>query len=150
MEKAELVPIAEDLAERAEMLVLGTSGPGGYPYQRALFNLRNKKSFPSLAGWFAGRDPFTVYLGTNGSSLKMIQLGADPRVSVYYMLPAEFNGMMICGEASPDPEARSRIWVEGWERYYPGGRDDPDYVVLRVRGRLVRGWRGGAAYELIP
>lgn len=148
MERRELETLARDLEGRADMLTLATAAPGGFPSIRALFNLRNAAAFPGLVPFFAGRSPFTAWLGTNTSSVKAAEIDRDPRVAVYYMLPAEFTGLMLQGVAVPDEEARKALWVDGWERYYPQGRDDPDYRVFRVDAIRVRGWHGGQSFSL--
>jgi general stress protein 26 len=40
------------------------------------------------------------------------------------------------------------MWVEGWEIYYPKGRDDPDYTVLRVDPLRARGWASMSAFDV--
>jgi general stress protein 26 len=41
---------------------------------------------------------------------------------------------MLAGriEMVTDPSLKEAIWQEGWERYYPQGREDPDYAVLSM------------------
>jgi len=143
----DIMAIAAEIIRRADMLCLGTRGAEEYPLMRALFNLRNPERFPTLADFFEDKG-LTVYLGTNTSSAKLAQVQAQPWVSVYYMIPAEFKGLMLAGKAVPDPEARKAIWVEGWERYYPMGRDDPDYQVLRIEPVRARGWFEGRAFDV--
>ncbi|HRY54536.1 MAG TPA: pyridoxamine 5'-phosphate oxidase family protein [Spirochaetia bacterium] len=147
MEKRAFEEMAKGILERADMLCLGTRGKEPYPYLRALFNLRNKAQFPGLAGFFADKG-LALYLGTNSSSLKMAQLGAEEWVSLYYMIPGEFLGLCLSGRARSVPEARAELWVEGWERYYPAGPGDPDYSVLRVEPERARGWCGARPFDL--
>jgi general stress protein 26 len=114
---------------------------------RALFNLRDAARFPGLASYQADKG-LSVFLGTNSSSIKVREAGLEPWVSVYFMIPSEFKGLCLSGKALPDPEARAALWVEGWEMYYPKGRDDPDYTVLRVDPVRARGWSASAAFDL--
>jgi general stress protein 26 len=143
----EFIAIATEIIRRADMLCLGTRGKEEYPSLRALFNLRNPERFPSLVPYFVDKG-LTVYLGTNSSSAKLSQIAARPWVSVYYMVPDDFKGLMLAGRAVPDPEARKAIWIDGWERYYPLGRDDPDYQVLRIEPIRARGWFEGRAFDV--
>jgi general stress protein 26 len=133
---------ALDLMSRAEMVVLATMGSEPYPHQRALFNFRDARRFPSLAAYQRDKG-LSVYLGTNTSSIKVRQVGAEPWISVYYMIPAEIRGLCLSGRAVPDPEAKAALWEEGWEMYYPQGRGDPDYTVLRLDPVRARGWGSG-------
>jgi general stress protein 26 len=147
MERSELEALALDIMGRADMVALATIGPEPYPQVRALFNLRDARRFPSLASYQADKG-LSIYLGTNTSSVKLREIGAEPWVSVYYMIPAEFKGLCLSGKARADPEARAALWVEGWEMYYPAGREDPDYTVLRVDPLRAKGWSSAAAFDL--
>jgi general stress protein 26 len=147
MERKELEALALDIMRRADMLVLASMGSEPYPHERALFNLRNAKAFPSLAAFHDDKG-LSVFLGTNTSSIKIGQIGGSPWVSAYFMIPAEFKGLCLSGRAVPDPAARSAIWIEGWEAYYPKGRGDPDYTVLRVDPVRARGWCSSSAFDV--
>ena len=146
MERDGLEATARYIMDRADMLVLATTAGEEYPYQRALFNLRNKAQFPGLAPFFEGKG-LGVYLGTNTSSIKVAQLGRDAWASAYFMIPGEFMGICLSGRAVPDSEAREAIWVEGWERYYPAGRGDPDYSLLRIDPVRARGWCAARPFD---
>ncbi len=147
MDRAEFEVFAKDVMRRASMLTLATSGDEPYPLMRALFNLRNETAFPGLAAYQADKG-ISVFLGTNTSSIKTALMGTNAWVSVYYMIPEEFRGLNLTGMAVRDGDARKALWVEGWERYYPTGRDDPDYTVFRIDPVRARGWNCGAAFDL--
>jgi general stress protein 26 len=146
MKREDFNAAAVDIMERSGDLMLATQGGDGYPHMRMVFNLRNRQRFPTLAGFFADKG-LAVYLGTNTSSVKARQIGSDARVTVYYAVPEEFKGLMLCGRAVPDAEAKAALWVDGWERYYPQGRTDPDYTVFRFDPVLARGWYAGKPIE---
>jgi len=138
------------LMAEAEICYLTTLSRDGYPYTRAVFNLRNKQEFPALVKIFAKHDnDFLTYFGTNTSSEKISQLKANPAVSVYCCQPKEFHGLMLSGdiEIVTDPEIKKQLWQDGWERYYPTGPTDPDYTVLRLKPRLARGWYKSGKFE---
>jgi general stress protein 26 len=128
------------------MLSLSTISGDPYPHVRALFNLRNAERFPGLAPFFADKG-LRIYLGTNTSSIKLKEIGDDAWVSVYYMIPGEFKGICLSGKAIVDIEAKESIWIDGWERYYPTGRGDPDYTVLRVDPVRARGWYAARPFD---
>ena len=141
---------AIELMATAEILYLTTVDPSGYPYTRAIFNLRNRTEFSSLAGLFEQhRDDLLVYIGTNTSSHKIKQIQANPKAALYYCMPESFHGLMLRGdiEIVRDPSIARALWQEGWERYYPTGPTDPDYTVLKLAPTLARGWHGGAKFE---
>jgi len=140
--------VAPDIMARAEMLSLATKGEEPYPMIRALFNLRNSRQFPGLAPFFADKG-LSVYLGTNTASAKVRELAAQSWASVYVTLPGEFKGFMLSGRVLPDPSARDPLWVEGWECYYPLGRTDPDYTILRLDPMRAIGWYAGARFDFV-
>jgi general stress protein 26 len=147
MDRSELEALALDIMGRADMVSLATMGTEPYPHIRALFNLRDAGRFPSLAAYQEDKG-LSIYLGTNTSSIKLREIGGEPWVSVYYMLPAEFKGLCLSGKAIADLDAREALWVEGWEMYYPAGRDDPDYTVLRVDPVRAKGWSSASSFDL--
>ncbi len=124
-----------DLLVMAEAAIVTTVGPDGFPQTRAMFNLRRKKQFPGLASLFKDhQDDFLVYFTTNTSSPKIAHIKMNPKVSVYYCIPADFRGLMLSGEMEivTDAQEKERVWQKGWELYYPGGPQDPDHTVLRL------------------
>lgn len=145
MNAEELKQWGVELMETSEAVYLTTIGEDGYPYTRAMLNLRNKRHYPAQARLFAPhQDDLMVYFTTNTSSSKIRQIKSNPRVSAYYCDPAKFHGLMLSGdiEVVDDSKIRQAIWNEGWERYYPSGPDDPDHTVLRLCPRSAQGWRG--------
>jgi len=147
MERKELETLALDIMSRADMLSLATMAGDPYPHVRALFNLRDARRFPDLAAYQSDKG-LSVYLSTNTSSIKVRESAAEPWVSVFYMIPAEFKGLCLSGRAVADPEARAALWLEGWEMYYPKGRDDPDYTILRIDPIRARGWNASGAFDI--
>jgi len=55
---------------------------------------------------------------------------------------------MLGGEVQVVTDARLKrnIWQDGWECYYPGGPDDPDYAILRLAPKVAKGWHGEGAF----
>ena len=150
MRTEELKEASTQLMATAPVAYVTTIGPGGYPYTRAMFNLRNGDQFSGQARLFAEhQDDLLVFFSTNTSSHKLDQIKADPRVSVYYCSPDQFHGLMLSGDIGgvDDSALRHTIWNEGWERYYPGGPDDPDHTVLCLRPKRAVGWYKAARFE---
>ena len=64
-----------ELMETAPAVYLTTNGPGGYPYTRAMLNLRNREQYPGQVPLFAGHsEDLLVYFSTNTSSQKLRQI----------------------------------------------------------------------------
>ncbi len=122
---------ARELAERAEIAIVGSVDENGYPNSKAMFKIE-------LEG------VKTVYFSTNTSSRRVAQFLSNPKASVYFHDPARFIGLLLVGqmEVLLDAESKERLWRDGWEAYYPLGVADPDYTVLRFtafRGNLYQG-----------
>lgn len=132
-------------------MVLSTINDAGYPESRALLNLANEKQYPTLADkLLQDSGPLTVYFSTNTSSSKVAQVRANPRSALYYCLPETYHGVWLSGdiEVVTDQEEKDRFWVEGWEVYYPKGRTDEDYCLLRMAAARMRLYRKLSVTEL--
>jgi general stress protein 26 len=142
--------LARAILEQADAAYLTTVDLGGYPHTRAMFNLRNPAWFPRQAPLFRGHErDLLLYFTTNTSSSKLRHLAENPRASAYYCLVREYDGLLLIGEVevADDSAIRRAVWNEGWEKYYPGGPDDPDHTVLRLRPRRVEGWHRSRRFE---
>jgi general stress protein 26 len=150
MPPAELLQFCVRLMQTADMAFLTTLGDDGYPHTRAMFNLRNPSWFPNQEAVFAPHDrDLMLVLTTNASSAKVRHLRRDPRMAVYFCHPTRYEGLLLTGdgELCDSPEVRRAIWNEGWERYYPGGAEDPDHMAIRLFPRRAEGWRDSARFE---
>lgn len=120
-----------ELADRAEVAMLGTNGDGGYPNVKAMFKMENK----GLK---------VIWFSTNTSSKRVAQLSLNKKACVYFPDTKTFEGLMLLGEMEilRDQKSRQRIWRAGFERYYPKGVNDPDYTVLRFTSRSCNYYHG--------
>jgi general stress protein 26 len=150
MEGQDLRRSCVKLVESAWPAYLGTVDLQGRPRIRAIFNLRNRERFPNLVPLFQGHDDdLLLFFTTNTSSAKVAELKANPAVAVYFSNPEESFGLMLGGDMDmvTDTELRRALWHDGWEKYYPGGYDDPDHTVLRLRPQVARGWNPSETFE---
>ncbi|MFX0170902.1 MAG: pyridoxamine 5'-phosphate oxidase family protein [Candidatus Hodarchaeota archaeon] len=139
MNEKENIDFCNQLMEKAEAAYLTTIFDG-YPYTRAVFNLRNKKQFPHLSELFdSHQDDLLVYISTNTSSSKVKHIMTNPAVSIYYCDPKDFRGVMLGGkiEIVSDKKVKEDLWLDWWTQYFPKGVDDEDYTVLRIQPRLI-------------
>ena len=152
VEEKEEKQIALELMGTSKAAYLTTVDAEGFPQTRAMFNTRNREQFPKLVHLFKshGAD-FMVYFTTNTSSSKVADIKVHPGVSVYYCKPEESRGLMLSGlmEIVDDSRVKKSLWLEGMERYYPTGCDDPDYTVLRLFPGLGRGWNQDHTYKFV-
>jgi pyridoxamine 5'-phosphate oxidase len=150
MDEKEIKHLSIKLIESADAAYVTTIDSGGYPQTRCMFNLRNKKQFPTLVRVFSDhKDDFMILLSTNTSSEKVAQVKDNTAVCLYYCKPGEFHGLMLSGdmEILEDPGIRESLWQEGWERYYPKGPQDPDHTVLRIYPVKAKGWYQGHSFQ---
>ena len=124
MDKEAAIQKSLELADRAEIATLGINGDDGYPKAKAMLKMENV----GLA---------EVWFSTNISSRAVAQLTRDNKACVYFMDAETFEGLMLAGEVEvlTDAQSRQRIWRDGFEKYYTGGVNDPDYCVLRFTSR---------------
>jgi general stress protein 26 len=139
------------LIDEAWPVYLTTIDGKGFPQTRAMFNLRNSEKFPKLKSFFSKQqDDFFVIFSTNTSSTKIEDVRANPKASVYYCNPDEWRGAMLGGtiEIVTDVGMKQAIWHDGWEKYYPGGYDDPDHTVLRFHAKRAKGWNQSRTFRI--
>jgi general stress protein 26 len=141
------------LMKSAPAAYLTTIDEHGYPVTRAMLNLHNESQYPELQETLRSEsNPFTVYFTTNMSSAKVAQLKACAKVSIYFCDPTRFHGLMLSADAEllTATDSKHRFWVDGWQRYYPRGKDDPDYAIIKAVPRSARGWYHTRTYEFSP
>ena len=154
MEEKELRQACLDLMQKVDVLYLSTVDVDGFPHTRIMSNLRDKKHHPDLAGLFEQhKDDFLIYMATSGSSVKMQQIRANPKASVFFSVytevPSDFQCLMLCGEIEEvsDRQLKKQLWQAGWEMFWPKGADDPQYTVLRLMPAFARGGYKEAPFE---
>jgi general stress protein 26 len=150
MTQDELKKACLELTNTVPVAYIATAGNEGMPFIRVMENLRSLESFPGLAEFFEPIiDGFVTYFSTSTSSVKVSHIKANSAVSIYYCDPKNYRGLMLGGrmEIVTDTYLKHAIWRDGWERYYPKGRDDPDYTILRFSPEFARGWWENRLYE---
>jgi general stress protein 26 len=150
MEEQELRKKCLQLIDTADAVYLTTIGKDGYPHTRVMGNLRNKQQCRASVELFAEhREDFLIYMLTGHSSAKMQQIRANPKVSVYFCNPAENHYLMLAGnvEELADPELKKRLWQDEWKMHWPGGPDDPEFILLRLLPVFAKGWYKEGPFE---
>ena len=112
------------MIEKAPISLLVTNVPNGAPAVRPM-------------GTVLVDDDFVIWYATGRSADKCRQIEADSRVTVYWQA-ADPTGMWDYGhitgtaELLDTPELRDRFWTDEWNRYFPGGKGDPELVLIKV------------------
>jgi general stress protein 26 len=109
-----------ELMGNLKFCLLGTNGQDGFPYIKGMLNLKHEGMK-------------RIWFSTNTSSKRIQQLREDNRACVYFVDDKNFKGLMLTGTVDilQDIESRKMLWIDGGEKYYPLGVEDPDYSVLR-------------------
>jgi general stress protein 26 len=87
----------------------------------------------------AVEDGFTVYYVTSRQSAKCRHLAVNPKASSLWTEVLDpmrdWRSVCIKGTAvvSDDKALRERFWVEELKPFFPGGVDDPNFVVIIVK-----------------
>jgi len=134
MELEEKLKEVLGIIESLETVYLSTIDQNGYPSTRAMLNLRNKKQYPHLVPMYAKEsNEFTIYLTTNTSSAKIMEIENNSKATLYFCKPESFTGIMFQGniQVVTSEEFKHNAWMKGWELYYPGGVESEDFAMLR-------------------
>jgi general stress protein 26 len=87
----------------------------------------------------------TLWFLTDRHSGKVEELERDRHVAVTMQSKSKF--VSLSGTASPveDWERVARLWKAEWQAWFPGGKDDPNLVLLRVDGQAGEYWDSSGA-----
>ena len=134
MDKTEALAKAHEAIEQAPISILMTHGLDGFPTARPM-------------GTLCVEEDFTVYYATAAQLAKCAQIEANPKAAVYWPNLGEdgYGWAMAKGEAelTADPAVLDRFWKDEYVRYFPEGRNDPTYIIIRVRPRSLTVLAGG-------
>lgn len=123
-----------NLIDRKKIAYLSYLDGEGYPVTKAMLMTKGREGIK------------TIYFSTNTSSNKVACFRKDPRASVYFDDRRFYRGVSLLGtvEVLEDQETKDRFWEEGDERYYPLGRTDPDYCILKFTASKGRYFSNGS------
>jgi general stress protein 26 len=116
-----------DLLKDFNVAMLGTRTPDGQLRSRPMA-LADVESDGTL--WFM----------TQGDSAKLDEIARDDQVNV--SMQSKFKFVSISGTATPvkDRAKIEELWNESWKSWFPGGKDDPALVLLKIRGEEGEYW----------
>ena len=131
MDKATAVASARELIEKVPVSALITIDEHGFPSARPM-------------GTLPVDDDMTVWYACSSESAKCEQIAANEKVSIYWEMADEtmegYGWVLLKGTAEvlQDAETLDRFWDDEWVRYFPGGRSDPTYAILKVTPCCLR------------
>lgn len=127
------------LIDRQKIAYLGYQDSEGYPVTKAMLMAKGREGIR------------TIYFSTNTSSNKVSCLLKNPKASVYFDDRRFFRGVSLLGtvEVLKDQKTKDWFWEEGDERYYPLGKTDPDYCILKFTAQKGRYFCNGSEDFLV-
>jgi general stress protein 26 len=82
----------------------------------------------------------TLWFATDRHSGKVDELAADGHVAVTLQSATKFISLSGTAAAVDDRAKLAQLWKVEWKVWFPGGKDDPDVVLLRVEGSKGEYW----------
>ena len=87
----------------------------------------------------------TLWFLTQRDSGKMDEIAADNRANVAMQSTMKF--ISVSGTVSPveDRAKVAELWNESWKVWFPGGKEDPQLVLLKFQGETGEYWDNSGA-----
>lgn len=120
------------LLKDIDTAMLTTVGPDGYLVSRPLST--QKTSFDGRRVWFF----------TEADSPKVAEIRRNPKVNLAYASEGKNTYVSVAGDAriSRDQAQIDELWSDPLKAFFPGGKDDPNLVLLEITVRTVEYWDG--------
>lgn len=77
---------------------------------------------------------------TQRDSGKMDEIAREPHVNAAMQSNRKFVSISGIASSVEDRKKIAELWNEAWKVWFPGGKDDPTIVLLRVRGDSGEYW----------
>lgn len=110
-----------NIIDKQSICYISSIDEEGFPNTKAMLQPRKREGIKE------------IYLTTNTSSLKVQSFRNNAKACLYFCDKRFYRGVMLKGyvEVLEDQESKNHIWREGDTIYYPEGKTDPDYCVLK-------------------
>lgn len=82
----------------------------------------------------------TLWFATDRHAAKVDELAHDNHVVVTMQSRTKFVSLSGTAGTVEDREKVSQLWKAEWKVWFPGGKDDPNIVLLRVAGQTGEYW----------
>lgn len=114
-----IIEAGRDIMVAAVTCALVTIGPDGAPQAR-------------MMDAFSPEDDLTVWMATNRDTRKVAEMRADARVTLIYFDRDDPGYATLVGRVRlvDDPAEKRARWKDAWTSYYPGGPEDPSYLLI--------------------
>ncbi len=110
-----------NMIDKQKICFISSIDGDGFPNTKAMLRPRKREGIK------------TIYLSTNTSSLKVNSFRNNSKACLYFCDKRFYRGVMLKGfaEVLTDQASKDMIWQIGDKMYYPLGKTDPDYCVLK-------------------
>lgn len=81
-----------------------------------------------------------AYFVTDARSPKVSEIEAHPEVLVTFQSSSEFATLYGSASVVRDRALIDRLWSEAWRVWFPGGKDDPNLVMISVAPKSGEYW----------
>jgi general stress protein 26 len=82
----------------------------------------------------------TLWLMTDRHSGKMDEIARDSHVNVTMQSSMKFVSLSGTATAVDDRRKVAELWKESWKIWFPRGKDDPNLVLVQIRGDAGEYW----------
>ena len=80
------------------------------------------------------------YWHTNSPSMRIAHYRKNPKACIYFYDKRFFRGIMLKGkmEVLDDKKIKKELWKDEYEKYYTGGKDGGDFIVIKFTAETGR------------
>lgn len=80
-------------------------------------------------------DELSVYYATGLNSAKVKRIESNPNALVLWISDSGYLSLSGVAEVVTDRNVLDRLWRDSFAPYFPGGKNDPNYAVIKVTPR---------------
>lgn len=89
-----------------------------------------------------------AYFATSIKSPKIAEIQNFPEVLLSFQSASQFASVVGTASLVKDRSLIDKLWSEEWRVWFPGGKDDPDLVLIKVDAREGEFWDNSGANGL--
>lgn len=117
-----------NMIDKQSICYISSIDEDGFPNTKAMLKPRKRNGIKE------------IYLSTNTSSLKVKSFQKNSKACLYFCDKRLYRGIMLKGtvEILEDQKSKDMIWQMGDTMYYPKGKTDPDYCVIKFNSIQLR------------
>lgn len=127
-----------NIIDKQKICYISSVDEDGFPNTKAMLKPRKRNGVKE------------IYLSTNTSSLKVQSFRNNSKACLYFCDSRFYRAVMLKGsvEVLEDQKSKDMIWQIGDTMYYPKGKTDPDYCVLKFTAVSARYYNNFKSVEV--